>query len=115
MCPAFSRLRLTHLRTARSCSIALGMEDPLPLISMQGYISGSWDSSVGIATGYELGERGSIPGRGKTFFPVQMVQTDSGAHSASYAMCTGVLSSGVKRAGRAHGHSLSSSAEVENR
>jgi hypothetical protein len=30
-------------------------------------ITGSWDSSVGTATGYELYGRSSIPGRGKSF------------------------------------------------
>jgi hypothetical protein len=28
---------------------------------------GSWDSSAGLATGYELYGRSSIPGRGKSF------------------------------------------------
>jgi hypothetical protein len=31
------------------------------------YVLPCWDSSVGIATGYELDDRGSNPGRGKIF------------------------------------------------
>jgi hypothetical protein len=46
----------------------LSMENPLPVIATQGYVSGTWDSSVGIAMGYGLDDRGSIAGRGKTFF-----------------------------------------------
>jgi hypothetical protein len=42
------------------------------------------------------------------------VQTDSGAHPASYPRATGVLSSGVKRPGREADHSPPSSAEVKN-
>jgi hypothetical protein len=48
----------------------------------------SWDSSVCIAMGYRLDSRGSIHGRGKRFFLLQSIQTDSGAHSASYTMGT---------------------------
>jgi hypothetical protein len=32
------------------------------------YVLRSWNSSVGIATGYELNGRGFIPDRGKRFF-----------------------------------------------
>jgi hypothetical protein len=32
------------------------------------YTRGSWDNSVGIAAGYGLDGRGSMPGRGKRFF-----------------------------------------------
>jgi hypothetical protein len=39
----------------------------------------SRDSSVGIATGYGLDGRGSIPGSDKTF-SLHSVQTSSGAH-----------------------------------
>ena len=42
------------------------------------------------------------------------VHTGLGAHPASYAMGTGLLS-GVKRPGRGANHSLSSSAEVKER
>jgi hypothetical protein len=46
---------------------------------------------------FRLDDRGSIPGRGKTFFSITLcVQTTSEAHPASYPMGTGVLSSGVK-------------------
>jgi hypothetical protein len=50
-----------------------------------------WDSTVGVATGYGLDDRGgrsSSPGRGKNFLHV--IQTGCGAHSASYTMGTGV-------------------------
>jgi hypothetical protein len=50
---------------------------------------GSQDSSVGIATGYELNVRVSIPG----------VQIDFGAHPASYPIGTGTSFSRVKTAG----------------
>jgi len=40
------------------------------------------------------------------------VQTDSGAHPASYPICIGALSLGLKRPGREADHSPPSSAEV---
>jgi hypothetical protein len=48
------------------------------------------------------------------FSPHSRVQTASGAHRASYPICTGVLTPGVKQPGREAVHSLPSSAEVEN-
>jgi hypothetical protein len=51
----------------------------------------------------------------KDFSASLCVQTGSGAHPASCAMGTGVLSPGVKaRQGRDADHSPPSSAEVEN-
>jgi hypothetical protein len=47
------------------------------------------DSSVGIATGYRLGGRGYSPDRGSDFSLLHSVQTNSGAHPASYPMGTG--------------------------
>jgi hypothetical protein len=44
---------------------------------------------VGIATGYGLEGRGSIPSMGKEFSPLHSEQTDSGAHPASHLMGTG--------------------------
>jgi hypothetical protein len=49
----------------------------------------SWDTSVGIATGYGFDSRGLIPGRGKRCSVVYSLQTGSGAHPASYPMGTG--------------------------
>jgi hypothetical protein len=49
----------------------------------------SRDSSVGIALGYELDDRGSrvrFPAGAGNFFLHCRVQTDSGAHPASYPM-----------------------------
>jgi hypothetical protein len=43
----------------------------------------STDSSVGIANDYGLNGPGSIPG--SAFFFLYSIQTDSGAHPASYA------------------------------
>jgi hypothetical protein len=45
--------------------------------------------------------------------PVHVIQTDSGAHSASYPMVTGALSREVKRPGREADHSPPTSAEVK--
>jgi hypothetical protein len=53
----------------------------------------SRDSSVGIATDYRLDGRGLIPGRGNSLF--HGVQTDSGAHPASYSMGNGYSFFGV--------------------
>jgi hypothetical protein len=77
----------------------------------------SCDSSVGIALGYELDDRGS-----RVRFPVgagnlslhHHVQNGSGAHTASYLMGTRGSFSGVKRPGREADYSPPSSAEVKN-
>jgi hypothetical protein len=49
----------------------------------------SRDSSVSIAMGYGLGDRGSIPGGGWEFSLHHLVQNISGAHQASYPLGTG--------------------------
>jgi hypothetical protein len=65
----------------------------------------SRDSSVGIALGYGLDERGSM---------VRFPAAGSGAHPASYAMGASGSFSGVKRPGREADHSPLASAEVKN-
>jgi hypothetical protein len=68
--------------------------------------------SVGIAAGYELNHRGSIPGKGKKFlsFPVSRPALESTFISTGHRR----LFPGVKRLGREADHSLSSSTEVKN-
>jgi hypothetical protein len=63
------------------------------------------DSSVGIATGYGLDGRGSIPGRDYRFSLLDSVQTDSGAHPAFYPMGFGGDFPRVKRPEREADHS----------
>jgi hypothetical protein len=77
----------------------------------------SRDSSVGIALGYGLDDRGSrvrfSAGAGN-FSRHHRVQTGSGAHPASYPVGTRGFFPGVKRPGREADHSTPSSAEVKN-
>jgi hypothetical protein len=76
----------------------------------------SRDSSVGIALGYGLDDRGSgirFPAGAGNFCLHYRVRNGSGAHSASYPMGTRALSLGVKRPGRKADYSPSSSAEVK--
>jgi hypothetical protein len=73
-------------------------------------------SSVGIALGYGLDERGSrvrFPAEAGNFSLHHRVQNGSGAHLASYPMGTRSLSLGLKRPGREADHSPPSSAEVK--
>jgi hypothetical protein len=49
------------------------------------------DSSVSIATGYLLEDRGPIPGKDKRISLFHCIQTSSRAHSASYPVGTGAL------------------------
>jgi hypothetical protein len=63
------------------------------------------DISIGIAAGYGLDGRGSIPGRGKT---------DWLWDPASYPVGTGGSFPEFKAAGRETDHSPPSSAEVKN-
>ena len=70
------------------------------------------DSSVGIATRYGLDGPGIESRCGATFSA--SVQTGSGAHPASYTICTGYFLR-VKRPGHGADHPLPSSAEVEGR
>jgi hypothetical protein len=75
-------------------------------------MTGSGDSSVGIATGYGLDTRGSILGRGKRFLLLDSVHTDSVAHPASIKMGTGgPFTDGKSGGGRETDHSPPSSAE----
>jgi hypothetical protein len=71
-------------------------------------------SSGGIATGYGLNNPGSILGRAR-FSLLHNVQTDSGAHPASYPMGIGgsFPGGGVKQQGREADHSPPSIAEVK--
>jgi hypothetical protein len=52
------------------------------------YHYGSRGSSVGVAMGYRLDDRGSILGRSKRFSLLQSIQTDSAANPAPYPMGT---------------------------
>jgi hypothetical protein len=75
----------------------------------------SHDSAVGIATGYGLDDRGvGVLVPVGDFSLLLVVQTDSGAHPASYPMGTGGSFPGVKRPGREAGRSPPTSAEVKN-
>jgi hypothetical protein len=71
-----------------------------------------WDSSVGIATRYELDGPG-IESRWRARFSAP-VQTGPGAYPASCTMCTGSFPE-VKRPGRDVDHPTPSSAEVKER
>jgi hypothetical protein len=75
----------------------------------------SRDSSVGIALGYKLDDRGSrdrFPAGAGNFSSHHRVQNGSGAYPASYPMGTRGSFLGVKRQGREADHSPPSSAEV---
>jgi hypothetical protein len=75
------------------------------------------DSSVGIALGYGLDDRGSrvrFPERAGNFSPHHRVQNGSGAHPASYLVGSRDSFPRVKRPGREADHSHPSSAEVKN-
>jgi hypothetical protein len=72
------------------------------------------DSSVGIATGYGLDCRGSIPGRGKKFLSSQLPGRLWGQPSVVASGYRGAISRWVKRPGRDADHSHPSSAEVRN-
>jgi hypothetical protein len=74
----------------------------------------SQDSSVGIAMGYGLDSRGSIPGRCKIFFFSTVSTLALGPTQPPIQWVPGVLSLGVKRLGREADHSPPSSAEVKN-
>jgi hypothetical protein len=76
------------------------------------------DSSVGIALGYGLDDRGSrvrFPAGAGNFSLHHRVQNGSGAHPASYPLdrVTGALSLGVKRPWREADHSPPSNAEFK--
>jgi hypothetical protein len=68
----------------------------------------SRDSSVSIATGYGLNDRGSrvrFPARTGNFSLHHRVQNGSGVHPASYPMGTRGCFSGIKRLGYEAHHS----------
>jgi hypothetical protein len=78
--------------------------------------SQSHDSSVGIALGYGLDDRGSrdrFPAGTGKFSLHHRVQNGSGAHPTSYPVGTRGLSLEVKRPGREVDHSSPSGAEVK--
>jgi hypothetical protein len=78
----------------------------------------SRDSSVGIALGYGLDDRGSrvrFPAGAVNFsLPTTASRTDPGPTQPPIQWVTGALSLGVKRPGRESDHSSPSSAEVKN-
>jgi hypothetical protein len=76
------------------------------------YSPKSRDRSVSIALGYGLDGRGSrvrFPAGAGNFSLHHRIQNGSGAHPASYPMCTRALSLEVKRPGREVDHSPPSS------
>jgi hypothetical protein len=80
------------------------------------YAVQSRDSSVGIALGYGLDDRGSrvrFSARAGNFSLHHRVQNGSGTHPVSYQWVPGTLSLVVKRPGREADHSPPSSAEVK--
>jgi hypothetical protein len=75
----------------------------------------SWDSLVGIATGYGFKGPNSIVSRDKRLFPpLSRVQTDSEAYPTSHPTGTEGLSSGVKRSEGEADYSPSFSSEVKS-
>jgi hypothetical protein len=74
----------------------------------------SRDGSVGMATGYSLGGRGSIPGKGKISLHSTASRLVLGPTQSPIQWIPGVLFPGVKRPGREADHSPPSSAEVKN-
>jgi hypothetical protein len=73
-------------------------------------------SSVGIATGYGLDDRGSgirFPAGTGNVFPFHRVQTGPGAHPTSYPIGTGFSFPGEKEVGR-EADLYPPSAEVKN-
>jgi hypothetical protein len=57
------------------------------------------DISVDISMGYGMDDQGSIPGKARDFSLLHSVQTDSGAHPASYKIDTGGSVTGIKQPG----------------
>jgi hypothetical protein len=57
---------------------------------------------------------GSVSGRARYFSFLYCNHTGSGAHPTHYSVITGAISTGLKRPGPEPGHSLPSSAEVNN-
>jgi hypothetical protein len=69
------------------------------------------DSSVGIATGYWLGEGRSIAAKANDFSILDSAQTGSGSHPAPIHWVPRALFPGIKRPRRIADHSAASSAE----
>jgi hypothetical protein len=83
---------------------------------MRGAINPRPHSSVGLALGYGLDDRGSrvrFPTGTGNFSLHHRVQNGSGSHPASYPMGTRGLSLGVKRPEREADHSPTSITEVK--
>jgi hypothetical protein len=81
-----------------------------------GYLTTLRDSSVGIALGYELDDRGSrvrIPEGARNFSLHYSVQNGSGAHPASCPMGTRDSFPGIKRPRREADHLPPSSTGVK--
>jgi hypothetical protein len=74
----------------------------------------SWDSSVGIGTGYGLDGRGSTPGRDNIFLFFTASRRALRPTQPPIQRAPGVLSSRIKRPGCEAGHLPPSSAEVKN-
>jgi hypothetical protein len=72
------------------------------------------DSSIGIATGYELGDRGSIPGRGKRLSIPERSDRLWGPPSLLSNGYQKFFPWGVKRQRREADHSPPSGAEIKN-
>jgi hypothetical protein len=70
---------------------------------------------VGYSVWLQTGRQGFDPRQRRKDFPLACVQTSSGAHPASYPMCTGgPFPGGKARLGRDADHSPPFSAEVKN-
>jgi hypothetical protein len=79
-----------------------------------GTYSKSPDSSVGIATGYRLGGRGSIPDRGQIFLFSTASKPAIGPTQPPTQYAAGDPSPEIKRPGREAEHPPQSSVEVKN-
>jgi hypothetical protein len=101
---------LFHIR------ISFQSEDDFPkFINIINVRRTAGDSSLGIATGHGLDDRGSIFSRDKRFFSCPQCQDRLwGPPSLLFNGYRGVLSTGVKRERRQADDSPSSSAEIKN-
>jgi hypothetical protein len=97
-------------------TVGMGVFHVLLLLLLLLLFEESRDSSVGIALGYELDDRGSraqFPAGAGNFFLHHRVQNGSWAHPASYPMGTMGSFPRLKLPGRGADHSPPSSAEVK--
>jgi hypothetical protein len=98
-------LQIKHSHTITQGSIIVNNKDN---------ITGNWDGSVSVATGYRLNGQGSIPGRGKIFI-LCIASTVAVEHTQPPIQWVfGAISPGVKQPGHEADHSPLSSAEVKN-